>query len=81
MQTNSSVEGRDDASVELQVRLSMTNKNGVWVALNPEYRIVKITDTVHGLSKYIYGKLSEMLVILPSSIYLYSSIASMKLHY
>ena len=36
VQTNSSVEGRDDASVETEVRLSMTNKNGVWIALNPE---------------------------------------------
>jgi hypothetical protein len=36
VQTNVSVERHSDASVETEVRLSMTNKNGVWVTLNPE---------------------------------------------
>jgi hypothetical protein len=36
VQTNSSVEGYNDAWVETEVGISMINKNGVWVALNPD---------------------------------------------
>jgi hypothetical protein len=36
VQTNSSIENCNHAPLDPQLRVSMRNKNGVWVALNPE---------------------------------------------